>query len=848
MLQKLKKAVESQFGRKVLCAKDCQSLASSILERTSERLSDSTLRRFWGLLSGTTSPTTITLDILSRYSGCQCWEHFKELHGVAEVKKLESQASLWINAKINGDEVTSNTISFIYKKSGVVSSDIIGRQCIDDFVKVFFESKYVATSLIAPAGYGKSLGVASWIERNLKKKNYSNYLFYFLNGRHVDATYQQGMSIESWIQAQLFKSQEADLNEKMFLNGAKIVLIIDALDEIESTQVKAKTFFSKLIDFITLEWVQKYFKILITTRTSIWERDFVHEILGNEAAVLAWMGIDNFYTYDDYTNLPALNRNEIQHLLNIGIVKKQQGPKILMEQLSFSLQETLSHPYMLKLFIAIYNTNTLWVQNSNDVIDEFINREIASSRYAAEKIDIISFILEKQEYGKNLIPVKKNDLKEVYPVHLRKSGNYFYAYEHLLAYNILTEETVLNRFKNLVSQVDFTHGFLRDLLITRKLVEDNNGVTLNLFKKIDKEYAQNEIRTQLITNAYSTAYADNNFEALAGFFELPSPITSDKNIQRAILNQFRNDKPIRNLLIRSYVKNPESVKFLMSSNFEFDSISTSFYKILEEMLEKASTLNEKIYCNAGLALAKILIFDVESFDIHSKFLETNRPDRTCSQNTLLAWSIWKLMYLHVKQVENKEEVIRKDLYAVNEVLKSNSALSSNAVLSFFTDLLPFTFVFRSTVIADQIIEFIDGQKEQMGGVADPNLQKTMDLYISFRHSIDDKDYIISSDRAFTFEQDINNTASKHRYVSKIVAYLLLSRYYLYHDDQAKFTFYYQIALEICSHANYKLVEVALLKHLALILDGANLSGRSNECLQFAASIYGERDRTLFDIL
>lgn len=71
----LKNAVEKRFGKSLETRSDFAMLAADIELETHDHLADNTLRRLWGRISGYDTVFTRTLDVLSRYVGC---EHFKD--------------------------------------------------------------------------------------------------------------------------------------------------------------------------------------------------------------------------------------------------------------------------------------------------------------------------------------------------------------------------------------------------------------------------------------------------------------------------------------------------------------------------------------------------------------------------------------------------------------------------------------------------------------------------------------------------------------------------------------------------------------------------------------------------
>lgn len=71
----LKNAVEKRFRHSLETRTDFSLLAADIERTTHDHLAENTLRRLWGRISGYDTVFTRTLDVLSRYVGC---EHFKD--------------------------------------------------------------------------------------------------------------------------------------------------------------------------------------------------------------------------------------------------------------------------------------------------------------------------------------------------------------------------------------------------------------------------------------------------------------------------------------------------------------------------------------------------------------------------------------------------------------------------------------------------------------------------------------------------------------------------------------------------------------------------------------------------
>ena len=75
-IQRLIQQVESKFGSMNIPAKDLQSLAVDIEDKTGEHLSESTLKRIWGYVNDKHEVRRSTLDVLSKYIGFKNYQEF----------------------------------------------------------------------------------------------------------------------------------------------------------------------------------------------------------------------------------------------------------------------------------------------------------------------------------------------------------------------------------------------------------------------------------------------------------------------------------------------------------------------------------------------------------------------------------------------------------------------------------------------------------------------------------------------------------------------------------------------------------------------------------------------------
>lgn len=76
MVGRLREDVSRRFGRRLLTATDFERLAEAVTASKAGYISTSTMKRFYGYVSGNNSISTSTLNVLARYLGYADFNHY----------------------------------------------------------------------------------------------------------------------------------------------------------------------------------------------------------------------------------------------------------------------------------------------------------------------------------------------------------------------------------------------------------------------------------------------------------------------------------------------------------------------------------------------------------------------------------------------------------------------------------------------------------------------------------------------------------------------------------------------------------------------------------------------------
>lgn len=820
MLQMLRTEVELKFGRKITYQKDCNSLSNNILDIQKEYISPATLRRLFGFLSTNSNPSRVTLDILSRYIGFKDWEEFN-LKGIknkpcAKFSSLEQWNIILENAKT----ISSNTIEHIRIKSGIDFDKTVRRQFAKERLKEFLNAKQSATAIIAPGGYGKSTLLALWYLKLIKKKKPTEDVFLFISAQMLDQFAPTEVFIETWLMRLLgLKPDNSFLNdlisEKVKPQG-KLVIIVDALDEITSQGAKQEKIFKSLADLAGKFSKTPSLKLILSTRLSTW-KSFSSHITDRSA----WYFTETNLFTNDGANIPPLNFEEIQTILDNTLNTKYES-RTLVHEMHPDLRNIIAYPYFLQLFIQVYTPETKHLlADQIAILGEFLKKQVYFSQYSDEKIDILNQIIIQSEYGATY--VLKDDIKRIYPIHLKLSGNYYSAYEELYSYGIINEETQVDTFGGYIKHIKIANQQLMCMLVVQNLIRREQGVNQALFRWVDKNLVGIEIQGTVLGMIFKVAYKERLSAQLEKFFDL-----SDKSLNAAfstptIPSTLRTDKIMRNTLIPIYAKNKKAREFLFEKNIDFNHIADSYPKLINEYLIHSETEAEKLFAN--VILTHIGLISTESALAINHFNVSEKGDPT-----ILSPSIAGLWYSNL--------IVYKYLFENTQTTSIiNKALVFSKNYKSFEERFDFAESFIPALILIENYEFIPKLTPLTDSLSAPNHRAATSFIFSKTYRLFHENKTINSTENNIIEQAYSLLNPLNNYMGIIIGETLRSVYFLQNNNLEETYSCIRNAIELSSIARYKLVEMVLMKNLAHTLKQIGEQQRSAECMNYVKSMW-----------
>lgn len=292
----------------------------------------------------------------------------------------------------------------------------------------------------------------------------------------------------------------------------RIIIVVDGFDEVTKRNDLQKQTFQKIADYVSSIRDLNYCKFLLTMRTSTWKK-LTAPLKGKEELTGGWYGVmfDNYG--ESYSNMPLLTTKEINKVTRNYCERNSiEASSIIYERMTLRLQEIVSQPFYLQLFLQSYKTSKKNFVNRLDLIEYYVREHIFSGDLGEEKVDVIKRFCLESDYARIGFSVEKTQLE------LEK--NYKKAYDELLSFGVFQEEKIINKYHTFSVLVSFSHTTFFDYFLAIHWVERYGGVSQKLFEEVADFYEEFDFREYIINWIILIALQDKNFIALKGLFNL----------------------------------------------------------------------------------------------------------------------------------------------------------------------------------------------------------------------------------------------------------------------------------------------------------------------------------------
>lgn len=506
----LRKFVLIKSGLRNIDPANCKTISEFIFRETKNYISETTVKRFFGFAQTHHKFSIFTLNSLSQYIGYTDWESFcKE-----KKNQTEYVNDIWSDLKIRCQAITD--VSLIAKKnsSGVPFDATANRSFLYSDFDYFLKNNYQFTTISAHPGQGKSILLAHLVEHFFYSEDalYKDDIVLLINSGVIFEVIQNDLSLKDWFYKE-FKFYGFSELITYFKKNAKeckgrFVLIVDGIDQFLSRSSNLKV----LTDFLYGIEENDFLKIVLGLRVSNWV-SLQPAISGSAFLTNSWYkGL--FFDYDQNTNVPDLNKEEICYTLS-----QIEGKKIKDHDLHPGLIKYFQTPFWLQVYYKLrqenYSTRLDNYLLCMDLTDYFLESKIFISNNSTEKIHLLKIISNTISKGNLQYRVAKENILEhikIYPG----------AYYELVYSGILIEEKRLTTASP-TEIVRFLNNDIYTYFLFFQLTEKFNfRPDPDFFKEILTKYAgRADLRKLMLNWSVRFCIKRNEIQALKHIFTLP---------------------------------------------------------------------------------------------------------------------------------------------------------------------------------------------------------------------------------------------------------------------------------------------------------------------------------------
>ena len=272
-LIRLENEVLQKAGLQNISAADCRWLAVEIQKQTGHHVSETTLKRFFGFAASNYHLSGFTKNVLSNYLGFSDWSKFL----LQERESEDDKQDEWGLLQRKAQRISRYTFQALKNRSGIPFEFTVGRDFAEDHLRYFLDSDYLASSFVAPGGYGKSILLTRLVEKFWLGENpvYKDDIIWFVSGQTLGGLLNMGFDLDEWFMNQVGLIEQENFREYFGKNKRKLkgrlIMILDGFDEMIPKDDQIQSFFTKIFDFITVNQESKWFKLLLSVRSYTWE-------------------------------------------------------------------------------------------------------------------------------------------------------------------------------------------------------------------------------------------------------------------------------------------------------------------------------------------------------------------------------------------------------------------------------------------------------------------------------------------------------------------------------------------------------------------------------------------------
>ncbi|AMR30559.1 hypothetical protein A0256_03530 [Mucilaginibacter sp. PAMC 26640] len=601
----LKAKILEQAGIVDIIPSDCRIISLKISHATQQVTSETTIKRIFGFALSKFNPSQYTVDVLAKYCGYTGWRNFCETEAVNVLSSAGMKVDTdWQNLKNEAGKITDFTLQALRNRSGIPFNQTISRSFFDNHMDDFKVSDYVGTIFAAPAGYGKTLALCHWVQKQ-QQLNYAtgnDDILLFFSSHALMSVLHSGKNLMDWFLALLGYGGDTGvigLKNLIQQQEHKFYLIIDGFDPFFLKKDDFNILMSQLCDILLLSKGLDFFRVVLTMRSATW----INNRLEWEDEKYSWF--NTLTNENDYINIPVLTPREVTELRN-KINPADAGA------ISLKASQVVHHPLYFQYFYKLnkvdfslkrVNSNTLF-----EILSAFISAKIYNSANSAETVSLIYALINELDFQQDAFHIDKLKVNSL----IKQSSC---TYHELLSIGILKEinSSSTTRYQNYIR---FADPKILSHFIAQSIIEESGGVfDSEAINKINRLLKNGKDKLTVLKWCVLDAVKSGRFQDLQCL-----PAAGITTVQKAELITFISDLlkqemtmyPAQSDLIKIFKGDAGDTIFNFFFGLEF--ICSEYKATLQTLLMFKLSPQQKIVVYTSLAIIAVIQLDMKELE------------------------------------------------------------------------------------------------------------------------------------------------------------------------------------------------------------------------------------------
>ena len=607
---KLKSMVLGKAQIAQIVPADCYRLGLEIKAVTNKSVSETTLKRVFGFASSIHQPSIYTLNALAEYCGFESWDHFYTQ--MEQGKLLSSEQRSWSEISLNATKISLFNIQSNKHKCGIPYHFTIDRECIDVFMENFHRSGATTGIFTGGTGYGKTITISRWVEKQIGQNHASanNDIFLFTNSLSLLQATAFGYHSNRWLAHLLgFDSSElldAFMEEYRDSAPGNFYLVVD---ELHSDLVADRQFYSVINQFIEMvrHFAQyRWFRIVLVMREVTlvkYDNLFKDTIINPQ-----WFSVLSGTSGHESASLPPFSNAELHQLIR-NISGTTKSYHLLSSARKHLIRIPLFFQYYYELNGEELNPAQMTTFDEYRVLTQYLKRKVFNGVNTFGKQALMEELSSIVEQAGDHLQVTK---KQAYTV----IKQYKTAYNDLLHAGMLIETTDGLEIRQ-QTVIRFQSNTIAAYFMALQLFNGNYEMGL-LIQKLNRTEISNGAKNDLLRWLLLFYIESDDMRLINRFDSIPFLGEEQFEIMAFIcdgLDQFGGDK-------KSNLRDSRFVEYLLNRSC----LQTEYEPNLAKLLAFDLSERHEIILRTKLAFLALLKWEQDDLLGQLDALSAKRPE------------------------------------------------------------------------------------------------------------------------------------------------------------------------------------------------------------------------------